>query len=93
MIEKICSSCGLSKYIEDFYRNSSCADGHGSWCKECSKESDRIKDAPLRIKKNERLRRIKETNFNKISHMIVRSISPIDFEYIEKFEEQPSELI
>lgn len=36
---KVCSKCGLSKSISDFYNHKQNADGHSGSCKECDKKS------------------------------------------------------
>lgn len=37
MTTKICRKCGVEKHIEDFYRQKTSSDGHGSYCKICNK--------------------------------------------------------
>lgn len=37
-MHKICTKCGIDKPLDDFYSAKKMADGHASWCKECSKE-------------------------------------------------------
>ena len=39
MSNKTCAKCKVTKDLEDFYRQKSSPDGHGSYCKECNKAS------------------------------------------------------
>lgn len=39
--QKTCTSCGLTKPADAFYRNSRTRDGLTSWCRECTKEQAR----------------------------------------------------
>lgn len=57
-VGKVCSDCHELKHFDEFGKNSSRADGKRSYCKECSKEQDRIRrqSKEFREKENERHR-------------------------------------
>lgn len=51
MSEKQCRKCGISKNLDDFYRQKSTSDGRGSYCKDCNKRTvkDWSKKNPERV--------------------------------------------
>lgn len=38
---KVCTRCTKRRKLDQFYKDKTQRDGHGSWCKSCEREYDR----------------------------------------------------
>ena len=72
--EKVCSKCGTSKPISEFYRDKIQKDGHRNKCKECDKidstkyrhtKSGVLTQLFYHINRNARARNMERPNFSK----------------------------
>jgi hypothetical protein len=50
--EKTCKSCGRTKPITEFHKNRIRKDGHHSWCRQCSRERQRLLRNPEKTRRD-----------------------------------------
>ena len=57
---KKCPSCGETKPLSDYYKNSSAKDGHSYWCRNCTRRRNKVyrKRHPEKNKRSRRQKRL-----------------------------------
>ena len=104
---KICSKCGQTKSLDDFYKRTSSKDSLYSWCKECTKKSSKLyqKKNINKVREAQRNRRKKfidhkktessywvvETSHKNFARQIGISFEELEFWYKKQWMKQQAQ--